>query len=291
LFDTPAWKDPAFFVGWILTVLLALSRVVAVGQQGFTSTPAGVVSGLIDGALTVGTSVLLFCVLPAFIRQLIRKARLRNARPASTSAEWLPDPVRRGQLRLWDGSRWTDKARGGKPRPKQAGVTLAVIGVGALLVALAAALSATSGASRAADARAAEQAAAAAYSELLTSVSTFEAGAQSAAQSGGPAGLAQYAIANGNTIYVAADRLETALERANLPQSYVPDPDLLGQAAQAGKDYGRDIQLLAADLEVCATGNIPCYEAAFAAGDTRASSGRDELIAATQQIEEQVGAQ
>lgn len=288
LFDNPVWKDPAFFVGWTITVLLAVSRVVAVGQRGFSSTPAGITSGLLDGVLAVGTSVLLFCVLPAFIRQLLRKGRLRKAQPAATTAQWLPDPVRRGQLRLWEGSRWSDKARGGRPRHKQAGVTWAIVAVGALLVALAAALSATAGASQAAKSQAAEQDAASAYSQLLADVSTFESGAQSAARNGGPNGLAEYVMGHANTIFIAATRLENALNVADLPQSYVPDPDLLSQAARAGMDYGREIQLLANDLEVCAEGNVACYQAAFEAGDDRANSGREQLIAVTGQIEGQI---
>lgn len=291
LFDNPAWKDPAFFIGWILTVLVAISRVVTVGQRGFSSTTAGVVSGLLGGASGIALSVVLFCVLPAYIRKLLRQARLRRAKPTSGPAQWLPDPVRRGQLRLWDGSRWTDKARGGQARPRQGLGVVAVIAAGALIVGVAAAVTAGSGSSRAADRRTAEEGVANAYQQLVTTVNSFESDAKAAAQTGGPAGLAQFVIANGDGIRNSAQALASAVNRANLPASYRPDPALLAQAASAGAAYGNAVSLLANDLGRCGAGDVACYQAAFAAGDARGDAGRDQLIAAGQAIEQQAAGQ
>lgn len=140
-FNRPAWKDPAFFVGWGIAVLLALPRVFATGSSGFSTSGAGIISGLLDGAFFMGITFLLFCLLPAFIRKLVRGSRLKKPPHAGAPAGWYPDPVRRGQERRWDGTQWTAAARGGRPPRSGTGGVLGLIGGGAALILLVAVIS------------------------------------------------------------------------------------------------------------------------------------------------------
>ncbi len=123
LFDTPVWKDPPFIVGAVMAVVVGASSAYNVGNRGL---------------LSLLFSFALFGLIPAFVRLRIRKARLKKARPATTEPEWLPDPVRRGQLRQWDGQRWTDKARAGTRAKARSWVLAAGMVVGAAIIGLSA---------------------------------------------------------------------------------------------------------------------------------------------------------
>lgn len=273
LFNRPAWKDPAFFVGWIIAVLLAVPRAITNGTQGLSFSVGGVVSGSIDGAFFIAVSFVLFCLLPALIRKLVRKSRLKKPPVASAAPGFYPDPVRRGQERLWDGNQWTATARGAQPPRSGAVGVLVLVIAGTVLVGLIALAASWASSSTRIDDSAVGQA----YQDMLSSVANFEEDAESAAQSDGPTGLARYVIANGDSVELAARQLETELARADLPADHRPDPALLRSAAEVALSYGEALRLLAADLSMCTDNDIACYQSVFSQDDSRAQAARRDL--------------
>ena len=122
-----------------------------------------------------------------------------------------------------------------------------------------------------------------AYGEVLEAVDEFEGGAESAAQEGGPIGLADFAIANGNLVLNAATALNDTLAQDPSAAGF-PEPELIQQAADAATSYGRSLSSLGSRLDACSAGDNVCYEAAYAA-DTTGSAARADFRSAVQAIQ------
>ena len=121
-----------------------------------------------------------------------------------------------------------------------------------------------------------------AFGALLQASDEYEGGAQAAAQQGGPVGLADFAITNGDLIINAATALQDALA-ADPSASGFPEPDLVARAATAAASYGRSLSQLSSRLAACTRGDNVCYEAAYDE-DTTGSAARADFRNAVQEI-------
>lgn len=122
-----------------------------------------------------------------------------------------------------------------------------------------------------------------AFGHLLEASDNFEGGAKSAAQQGGPVGLAEFAIANGNLVLDAASALNDALAQDPSAAGF-PEPELIQRAAAAATSYGRSLVAAASRLRACSRGDNVCYEAAYDA-DTTGSAARAEFRSTIQRIQ------
>lgn len=114
-----------------------------------------------------------------------------------------------------------------------------------------------------------------AYGDLLQAVDQFEGGAESAAQDGGPIGLADFAIANGSLVLGAALALNDSLAQDPSAGGF-PEPDLIQRAADAATLYGRSLSNLGSQLAACSRGDTICYDAAYDA-EAAGSAAREEF--------------
>ena len=114
-----------------------------------------------------------------------------------------------------------------------------------------------------------------AYGDVLQAVDQFEGGAESAAQDGGPIGLADFAIANGNLILGAATALNDSLAKDPSAGGF-PEPELIQRAAAAVTIYGRSLSSLGSQLAACPRGDTICYDAAYDA-ESAGSAAREEF--------------
>lgn len=111
--NSPLHSDPLYWTGFALAVLGTFATINSARSWTGGLNAANMMNILFSGLTDPWFGFLLFGVVPAAVRYMIRKARqsatLVQATPAAgTPAGWRTDPFVASNLRYWDGPGWTN---------------------------------------------------------------------------------------------------------------------------------------------------------------------------------------
>lgn len=111
LFKRPLTSDWVFWVFVFFAGIGGIRNLYNTGRQyQFSDSATTAVGGLVDVSIGLLVGFVIFALIPALIRKLIRAGmdrRAFTAAPDDRAAGWRPDPLASGQSRWWDGSAWT----------------------------------------------------------------------------------------------------------------------------------------------------------------------------------------
>lgn len=127
--------DPILWITLFLAASNAI-RTILRGDGSFGLNNAGLAVGPIVVAVELLTPFVVLVLIRYPLAVIIRGVRLSSARPRgpdrSVRAEWLADPARLAEFRLWTKGKWSDQTSGPAPRPRSRALTtfavLAVVG-------------------------------------------------------------------------------------------------------------------------------------------------------------------
>lgn len=252
IYDSPLWRDWAFDVGFILTGLIASVQLFGQAEEGLSTSAGGVISGLLDGAFSLATSMLFFSVLPATIRHFARKPRLKKAASEAPqrASIWLPDPINSDQYRFWNGVKWT----GNTSRPKDKAGKIAIVSAMVAAWAVFPVIAFVAGNETFNQQRDAWMQ----YEDLVITTRGLNDDLDRASGSNNVGVLSDFIIETNDDLLDAAEALESSLVDTEFSSAAPFDTELMRAVAADGVVAGRTWAELANALQQCGSSDQIC---------------------------------
>ena len=133
LLNRPWTSDWVFWVFVFFAGIGGIRSLYNTGRQyRFSDGVTTAVGGLLDISISLLIGFVVFALIPALIRKVIRAGMDRRALtvdPDDPTAGWKPDPLSSGQSRWWDGSAWTRATKPPATTPIGAGTWWIIAGL------------------------------------------------------------------------------------------------------------------------------------------------------------------